>query len=381
MQTITSERVPIHIWTDYIEHGALQQARNLANLPFAHSHIAIMPDVHQGYGMPIGGVLAAVDHILPEAVGLDIGCGMIAQKTLFKVGDLSLKGILGKIRKDVPVGFEHNLEKSTLVNPTKYLPICYKEYQSAQHQLGSLGGGNHFIEIQKDKDNFIWIMIHTGSRNIGYKVAKHYSKIAKQTDKDTPPSWDLASFDMDSDEGNLYFEEMSYCVNFADSNRQVILSRVQWAISQSVGKLPKHPSKYFAEIYEAVHNYAVTEIHDDNHVVLHRKGAIRASNGHYGIIPGSQGTASYIVRGLGNSLSFESCSHGAGRVMSRSKARKELDLQKEQERLGDIIHSVRTVKDLDEAPSAYKDIDEVMENQKDLVEILYKLEPLAVIKG
>jgi len=401
-------RIPIKMWLDDIEDGALEQASNLANLPFAFKHIAIMPDAHQGYGMPIGGVMATKGVIVPNAVGVDIGCGMCAVKTSLKdISTDALKIIMGKIRQVVPVGFKKHKEAQDI----KSMPpiedfekdvmeecdIVYQEYENALKSLGTLGGGNHFIEIQKGDDGHIWIMIHSGSRNLGLKVANHYNKLAKEINKENfsevPPSWDLAFLPIDSLWGQDYIREMNYCIEFALANRKLMMERVKQVFKETIiiKTADMGPTELgngtkpieFDEMINIAHNYASMESHYGENVMVHRKGATLARKGTIGIIPGSQGTKSYIVEGLGNKESFESCSHGAGRTMGRKQAERELNLEAEVKMLNDqgIMHSIRTEKDLDEAPGAYKDISEVMDNQKDLVKILVEISPLAVIKG
>lgn len=395
-QVISKNKIPIKLWLDDMESGAIDQASNLANLPFAFKHIAIMPDAHLGFGMPIGGVLATENMIIPNAVGVDIGCGMCAVKTSLKEIDIdTLKKIMGEIRKVIPLGFNHHREEQDgeLMplfpdgNSSK-MSIVSQEYMNAHKQIGTLGGGNHFIEIQKSSDGHIWIMIHSGSRNIGYKVAEHYNKLAKELNKKwgsaVPPSYDLAYLPVDSEEGQVYIREMNYCVDFALANRKLMMDRVIKIFKELQVKLVGLNGYLgFDEPINIAHNYASLESHFGKNVWIHRKGATLAREGTIGIIPGSQGTSSYIVRGLGNPESFMSCSHGAGRTMSRTKAKEIFDLKEEIKKMDDkgIIHGMRNRSDLDEASSAYKDIDVVMDNQKDLVEISIKLEPLAVIKG
>ncbi len=399
MKTIKEGRIPIKMWVTDIEREALDQARNLSNLPFAYKHIALMPDCHLGYGMPIGGVMATEGVIIPNAVGVDIGCGMIAVKTNIKVEDLPIdiiKQIMGEIRKVVPLGFKHHKEaqERKLMPSYPINKIVEFEYKNALTQLGTLGGGNHFIEIQKGSDGFIWIMIHSGSRNLGHKVATHYNKLAKELNKkwqtSVPPSWDLAFLPLDSDEGQEYINEMNYCVEFALANRKLMMEKVIESFIKVLSDDNNKAGICYAELESFVddainiaHNYAVMENHFGKNVMVHRKGATKATVGLKGIVPGSQGTSSYIVEGLGNPESFNSCSHGAGRKMSRSAAKRDLNLEEERKKMSDkgIIHGMRSVSELDEAAGAYKDIDVVMENQKDLVKILVKLEPLAVIKG
>lgn len=389
-KVVTSEKIPIKLWLDDIEDGAMGQARNLANLPFVHKHIAVMPDAHFGYGMPIGGVMATDNVIIPNAVGVDIGCGMCAQRTsLTDIGYDTLKAIMSGIRKYIPLGFKHHRHKQ----PSEMMPdlpsgikmsemtVVSKEYDNALTQIGTLGGGNHFIEIQKGSDGFIWIMVHSGSRNLGYKVANYYNRLAIDLNarwgSSIPKNWQLAFLPLSSKKGLKYQAEMQYCVDFALANRLLMMERIQdvfMAVAAPVA---------FSSFINIAHNYAAMEMHFGKNVIVHRKGATSARDGELGIIPGSQGTPSYIVRGKGNPESFNSCSHGAGRKMGRKEARRSLDLMHERKKLDNqgILHSIRHKKDLDEAAGAYKNIDKVVENQLDLVEVVVSLRPLAVVKG
>ena len=395
MQVISTEATPIKSWCSDIEEGALQQARNLANLPFIRKHVALMPDAHQGYGMPIGGVIATSDVIIPNAVGVDIGCGMIACRTsLTEITQNALKQIMGGskefkggVRSNIPVGFSRHSKRQdwklmpgNLVEDTS-TPIVFQEYESARKQIGTLGGGNHFWEVQKGDDGHIWIMIHSGSRNLGFKVANHYNKLAVELNEKwhtkVPKKWQLAFLPLDSKEGQMYLAEMQYCVDFALSNRKLMMERTKECF------IEVFTNTTFDETVNIAHNYATKEHHFGENVMVHRKGATLAREGTIGIIPGSQGTNSYIVEGLGNKQSFESCSHGAGRKMSRTRAKAELDFELERKHMDDqhIIHGLRRVSDLDEAIGAYKNIDEVIAQQLDLIKIKVKLQPLAVMKG
>lgn len=385
-RVIASERIPIKMWLDDIEDGALGQAKNLANLPFAFKHLAIMPDSHQGYGMPIGGVLATENVVIPNAVGVDIGCGMCALKTpLQEISSESLRTVMGQTRKSVPVGFSHHKEKqdeTLMPSVNGDLEIVSRQFQSALGQIGTLGGGNHFIEIQKGSDGFIWIMIHSGSRNIGYKVAKHYNDIAIRLNalwrSVVPKNHELAFLPIETQEAKNYLAEMRYCVDFALANRKLMMARVVEAFRV---EFPDENWDIESELINIAHNYAQFEHHFGKNVIVHRKGATQAREDQIGIIPGSQGTKSYIVRGKGDPNSFMSCSHGAGRKMGRKQAQRELSVEDETAKMEGILHSIRNKKDLDEAPGAYKDIDVVMANQVDLVNIVVELTPLGVIKG
>ena len=383
IQKIETERIPIKLWLEDIEEGALQQAKDLANLDIAFRHIAIMPDSHQGYGMPIGGILATIDAIIPNAVGVDIGCGMCSLRTNLQEIEIDdLKKVMGRIRETVPVGFKHHEEKQNeewMPVLEEDLPIVSREYERGKYQVGTLGGGNHFIEIQKGSDGYIWIMVHSGSRNIGYTVANHYHKKAVEETKkrgNGVPK-DLSYFVRGTEEYDNYFKEMNFCIEFALQNRKLMMERVKDAFVEFM------PSVEFSNFINKPHNFAAWETHFGEKLMVHRKGATRAEKGEWGMIPGSQGTSSFLVKGKGNPLSFNSCSHGAGRLMSRTEARKTLDLKAEVAQLKEmgVLHALRHKKDLDEAPSSYKDINEVMALQKDLVDIKVELTPLAVIKG
>lgn len=395
-KVLSTNNVPIKLWLDDIEDGALEQAFNLSELPFVFKHIVILPDAHRGYGMPIGGVIATKDVIIPHAVGSDIGCGMLACRTsLVDIDIETIKRIFGGskeyqggIRATIPVGNKggsHSKKQDRTLMPSvqnmKESSFVWENYDKALRQIGTLGGGNHFIEIQKGSDGFIWIMIHSGSRNLGHTVAEYYNKIAiKLNEKyfsSVPKKHQLAFLPLDSKEGQNYLEEMNYCVDFALANRELMLQRIKESFLNIDNNIT------FEGHINIAHNYASMENHFNKNVMVHRKGATRAYENQLGIIPGSQGSNSYIVKGKGNIESFKSCSHGAGRLMSRTQAKKELDFETEKKKLDDqgIIHSLRGPSNLDESMGSYKDIDEVMNNQRGLVDIVVKLTPLAVIKG
>jgi tRNA-splicing ligase RtcB len=397
MKIITTEKLPIKSWCDNPEEGCIAQAKNLANLPFVFKQVCLMPDTHQGFGMPIGGVIACSNVVIPNAIGVDIGCGMLATKTsLTEITVDQIKSIMGLIRNKVPVGFNHHKEDQdeTLMPKQKYsgkevdngltfgeMPICSKDYKSALHQLGTLGGGNHFIEIQRGSDGHIWFMIHSGSRNIGLKVAKHYNEMAIKLNKkwfsSIPEKHELAFLPVDTEEAKSYIREMNFCLDFAKANRDLMAKRIKECFVETLSSVE------FLDQINIHHNYANIENHFGRNVWIHRKGATSALEGELGLIPGSQGTSSYVVRGKGNPDSFMSCSHGAGRRLGRREACRQLNLEQEKSKLDakGIIHAIRNQEDLEEAAGAYKDIDVVMEEQKDLVDIVIKLTPLAVIKG
>lgn len=378
---------PIKLWLNQIEEGALKQAHNLANFPHTFRHVALMPDCHQGYGMPIGGVLATLEVVIPNAVGVDIGCGMCAVPlSINRIERTSLQQVVTAIQKHIPRGFQHHKSRQDieLMPPTEGLPQCgivAEEFEHARTQIGTLGGGNHFIEIQQATNGVIWLMIHSGSRNLGLQVASNYNQLAREYTKQMQQTDllknDLAYLHLASQEAQDYIKEMTYCMQFAFANRLLMLNRIKSLISDSI------KNTEFGVTINIAHNYARLEKHFNQMVMVHRKGATSAKRGEVGIIPGSQGSKSYLVKGKGNPDSFNSCSHGAGRAMGRQQARRSLNLKLQQQILNQqgIIHSIQQQKDLDEAPSAYKNIQEVMHNQDDLVDIFEILQPLAVIKG
>lgn len=379
---VTTDRIPVKLWLDDIEEGAMSQALDLTRIPSACHWVALMPDAHQGVGMPIGGVLVTRGTVVPNAVGVDIGCGMVAAKTTLQVPDIGmLKQIRRHICAEIPTGFNHHSGPQNWegFDRAPDLPIIQQELSSARCQIGTLGGGNHFVELQVDEQGALWVMIHSGSRNFGLKVALTYAKVAQEfcaRNGIDLPNNDLASLPVDEQEGQDYLTAMGYCLEFARANRDHMMGVALGVIRTLVGG----QEVYRVNIH---HNYASKEHHYGEDVWVHRKGATSARAGEAGIIPGSMGAFSYIVEGLGNPESFHSCSHGAGRRMGRMAATRNLDLYQEQARMAElgVIHNLRERGDLDEAPGAYKDIDAVMANQTDLVRVVTRLRPLVSIKG
>ncbi len=379
-RVIKGEKIPIKLWLDEINPATLDQAKNLANLPHAYKWIALMPDAHPGYGMPIGGILATTDVIVPNAVGVDIGCGIRAVKTDIKeISRESIIKILSNIRKTIPTGFAHHKTKQNWSGFSKApnIEIIQKELDNAHYQIGTLGGGNHFIEILKDGDSYIWLMIHSGSRNFGLKTADFFYKKAQKFCQEKGiklPTQELSFLPIESKLGKEYFEAMNYCLEFAKANRDLMMKRVKEIVNEET-------KCGFTEEIDVHHNYASLEKHFGKEVFVHRKGAINAEKGKVGIIPGSMGTPSYITEGKGNPESFNSSSHGAGRKLGRREAVEKLNLETEQRKMKDIVGKPRQKKELEEAPGAYKDINEVMKKQKDLVIPKVKLQPIAVVIG
>ena len=392
---IKGDRVPVRLWTDVseVESQALQQLRNTASLPWVFKHVAAMPDVHFGKGATVGSVIAMKDAVCPAAVGVDIGCGMAAVRTNLKADDLpeSLREIRSAIEATIPVGF--NQHKSPVVTGLfrhgeryKLLNDLYQGFddlsrrvhqlkEKSLRQLGTLGGGNHFIELCLDNAGQVWMMLHSGSRNIGKELAEiHIATARKLSHNEALPDRDLAVFLAGTPEMAAYRRDLYWAQNYAYLNRLIMLELYMQTLR-----------KFFPRVEELErvichHNYVAEETHYGEHVFVTRKGAIRAGAGEMGIIPGSMGTRSYIVRGLGNAESFESASHGAGRRMSRSAAKR----QYSREDLVRMTEGVECRKDagvIDEIPGAYKDIDEVMRNQRDLVEIVYEIKQVMCVKG
>jgi tRNA-splicing ligase RtcB len=386
MYTIDTERVPILVWGEPPDDGTLEQARNLANLPFAYHHVALMPDAHVGYGMPIGGVLAALGHVIPHAVGLDIGCGVRAWRTNIPAEELKAARdrVLNQVQRDVPQGFDWHrtsqAHRTGLFDEVPDIPALLAEAEKAERQVGSLGGGNHFIELQSDPDGIAWVMIHSGSRNVGKQIAEHYDRVARDVNRregsPVPPEWGLAHLAIDSPEGREYLAAMDWCLRFAKENRRLMAEAVQAALD---GVFPGVAPDEQIDVH---HNYASVETHFGEQVVVHRKGAVHARG--TVLVPGSMGTVSYVGEGLASADAFESCSHGAGRVMGRKAAMRALPIEHVLAELAE--RDVRLFKahkrDLaEEAPEAYKDIEDVMHHQRDLVRPLVRLTPFGVLKG
>jgi len=389
-----NQKVPIKMWTDAVEDQAAQQLKNIASLPFVFKHVAAMPDVHLGIGATVGSVIALKNAVIPAAVGVDIGCGMMAvqlQADLGRAQD-SAKKIRQSIERSVPVGFDQNKTVSDEVGRwpgwarwnSLHAPPSRGQAElrdKAQRQLCSLGGGNHFIELCADTAGGLWVMLHSGSRGIGNQIARVHMERAKGMMKQMLirlPDPDLAYFTTQTPEYSEYMADLMWCQDYARENREQMMGRIIKDISYALG-LGGAPLKRLREV-NCHHNYAAMETHFGEEVLVTRKGAVRAREGDFGIIPGSMGTRSYIVEGLGNPDSFHSCSHGAGRRMSRTLARKTFSVQD----LLDQTKGVDCRKDpgvLDEIPGAYKDIDVVMENQKDLVRVVAQLKQFLCVKG
>lgn len=392
---ITENRVPVKIWTDEVDERSIEQLSNIAKMPFIHHHVAAMPDVHLGIGATIGSVIATHKAIIPAAVGVDIGCGMLACRLSIKANELdevSLKKVFDQISRDVPVGRGQHQDKHALLEVAKPFeprltallqkhPQLLKSFGKESkwvNQMGTLGGGNHFIEVCLDEENRVWMMLHSGSRGLGNAMADYFIKLARQDMERwmiNLPDRDLAYFPEGSEHFGDYIEAVMLAQEYAAQNRQSMADLVLAAMKRH---LP--PFEVTSEVVNCHHNYVDIEYHYGANVFVTRKGAIRARQGDLGIIPGSMGARSFIVSGKGNPESFCSCSHGAGRKMSRTQAEKEFteaDLIAQTE--GVVCRKDKGV--IDEIPGAYKDIDQVMRNQSDLVDILHTLKQVLCVKG
>jgi len=394
-QVLLNQKAPVKIWTEDIDDRSKEQLSNIASLPFIHHHVAAMPDVHLGIGATIGSVIATHKAIIPAAVGVDIGCGMVAARlslTANAIDEKSLKKVFDQITRDVPVGRGQHPDDRVLIEATRpfeaglkalterhpQLLKAFGKFSKWVNQMGTLGGGNHFIEVCLDEVNQVWVMLHSGSRGIGNAMADYFIQLARQDMERWMihlPDRDLAYFPEGTEHFNDYVEAVHWAQDYALQNRQSMLELVLAALRRH---LP--PFTVTSEIVNCHHNYVAREHHYQANVWVTRKGAIRAREGDLGIVPGSMGARSYIVRGKGNAESFCSSAHGAGRRMSRTAAEHcftEADLA-EQTR-GVICRKDKGV--LDEIPGAYKDIDVVMENQRDLTEIVHTLKQVVCVKG
>ncbi len=387
--------VPVKIFTNDIDSDSIEQLKKMAQLQFIYSHIAVMPDVHVGKGATVGSVIPTKNAIIPAAVGVDIGCGMNAVRLNLKASQLpdNLAPLRHAIERKVPVGFE--LHKQIKAKASSIIPLekrlqpiiqkhpglvrMLRKFDATwQKQLGTLGGGNHFIELCLDENQDVWIMLHSGSRGLGNVIGTYFIELAKKEAQHRfghVPDKDLSYFAEGSASFNDYVEAVEWAQNYAFENRREMMRLILEAIRPL---LP--PFQMTKEAINCHHNYVSRENHFGEDLLITRKGAIRAGQDELGIIPGSMGARSYIVKGKANPESFCSCSHGAGRKMSRNKAK----LLFSQDDLIQQTHGIECRKDagvIDEIPSAYKDIDQVMANQSDLIEIVHTLKQILCIKG
>jgi tRNA-splicing ligase RtcB len=388
-------KVPIRMWTDpaSVEEGALQQLRNVATLPWIKG-LAVMPDVHYGKGATVGSVIAMRGAVCPAAVGVDIGCGMSAVRTSLTANDLpgDLSRLRSKIEQAIPVGRGMHDDP---VDPGRFHGMATGgwddfwgrfdgvaeavkfRHERAGKQMGTLGSGNHFVEVCTDTTGSVWLMLHSGSRNIGKELAEHHIGVAQKLPHNQGlVDRDLAVFVADTPQMAAYRNDLFWAQEYAKRNRSIMMA----LLKDVVRKEFKKAKPTFEPEISAHHNYVAEERYDGMDLLVTRKGAIRAGSGEYGIIPGSMGTGSYIVKGLGNAKSFNSASHGAGRRMSRNAAKRRFttkDLEQQ-------TQGVECRKDsgvVDEIPGAYKPIEQVIDQQRDLVEVVAKLKQVVCVKG
>jgi tRNA-splicing ligase RtcB len=402
MQVIDTNNVPIKAWVDGVafEDGARRQVVNVASLPFVHSHVAVMPDVHWGMGATVGSVIATRGAIIPAAVGVDIGCGMVAARLTLAASDLpdSLRALRSAIEAAVPHGRTANggpNDRGAWHDPPPAVSSVWAglserfdrivdkhpKIAKANHErhLGTLGTGNHFIEICLDEVQGVWVMLHSGSRGVGARIGSYFIELAKEDMRRSQvnlPDMDLAYLEEGSSHFDDYLVGIGWAQDYALANRELMLGATMTAMAQTLGR----PVECAETAVQCHHNYVAREHHFAADVLVTRKGAVRARRGELGIIPGSMGTRSYIVRGKGNAMSFESCSHGAGRAMSRAQAKRTFTL-------ADHAHAVKGVECrrdadvVDETPGAYKPIGAVMAAQQDLVEVVHELSQVLCVKG
>lgn len=394
----------VKFWTGdmEVEHSALNQLRNIATLPILAGHISVMPDVHMGMGATVGSVVPTRKAIIPAAIGVDIGCGMAAVQLSLTADDLpeSLAGVRSQIESAIPVGFTHHQSFNHMIKSksvdyrtrdqvVKHMEafddlLIFKRIKKFDHkrmgrQLGTLGGGNHFVEICLDESNNVWVMLHSGSRNVGKTVGEFAVEMAKLHARDMGyglPDRDLAWLDEGTPQFEEYIQAMTWCQNYAMFNRQVMLQLTLGAIGQTIGK----PFTLVNHAINCHHNYANREVHFGEDMFVTRKGAVSARDGELGIIPGSMGAKSFIVRGKGHAEAYCSCSHGAGRIHSRGAAKRLFTIDD----LKAQTAGVECRKDdgvLDEIPGAYKDIEKVMAAQDELVEVVHTLKQVMCVKG
>jgi tRNA-splicing ligase RtcB len=410
MFVICSEKTkkPIKIWlpeASSIEESCLEQAYNLSQLPFIHKWVSLMPDTHTGMGMPIGGVIATEGVIIPNAVGVDIGCGMAFVGTNLKVSAIKdietpngslIHGIVGDILRNIPVGKARHKSLQTSNTLDKAREELHKyeadkellsEIEAGYYQIGSLGGGNHFIELQEDEEGYLGIMIHSGSRHFGKQVCDHFNNIAKELNEkwhsQVPLEYRLAFLPVDTQEGKNYINWMNLSLDFAQENRAKMILSAKGILEKWVEKYTDLNIEYTIEI-NCHHNYASIEHHYNKNVWVHRKGATRARDGEIAVVPGAMGSYSYIVEGKGNAESFCSSSHGAGRRYSRTAAMQNFTTAQVMNDLKEqgVVLGKNSKKDVaEESRFAYKDIDEVMANQADLVTPIKRLKTIGVVKG
>lgn len=401
-------KFPVRVWLDSpgdLEKSCLEQASRLSQLPFLHKWVCLMPDTHTGMGMPIGGVIAAEGVVIPNAVGVDIGCGMAYTQTNIKVEDIReimtgngslIQAMVGDIMRNIPVGFAHHKMKMpccTMENALDELDKYERDqelsgqFEAGLYQIGTLGGGNHFIELQEDEEGYLCVMLHSGSRHIGKSVCDYFHAKARELNckwySGVLDEYRLAFLPVDTREGKGYLDWMRLSMDFAKENRDKMMLSVKAVLEKYIEKFTNLNLEFSSDI-NCYHNYAALENHYGKNVWVHRKGAVRAREGELAVIPGAMGSYSYVVKGKGNPESFCSSSHGAGCRYSRKGAMAAFTCEeviKDLEKQGVVLGKRGKADIAEESRFAYKDIEAVMDNQKDLVVPVKRLRTIGVVKG
>ena len=377
---IEGERVPIWVWARRIDAATERQLRRLASMPWVVGHVAAMADAHVSEGIAVGSVFATEHTVVPAALGGDLGCGMAAVPLGIDAASLdrpALERLLVRLASAIPVGDASHrgrgvpVDDALLAAPLSTHTLEHTRERLAGRHLGTLGGGNHFLELDRDTSGRLWVMVHSGSRGLGAAIAHHHQRVAG-----VGPA-ELVGLDVRTAAGAAYVEDVAWALTFARKNRDVMLARAVEVLAEEAGATP-----LWDERVDVHHNFVAPEVHGGQPLWVHRKGATSAREGELGLIPGSMGTASYVVRGKGASASLASCSHGAGRVYSRGEARRQLDTRGLARAMRQVVYDeARAAALVEEAPAAYRDIREVLEDQEGLVEPVWRLEPRLVLKG
>jgi tRNA-splicing ligase RtcB len=393
-------RVPVKIWATDLDDATLQQLKNLGTLPFIHKHVAVMPDAHWGMGSTVGSVIPTIKAIVPAAVGVDIGCGMMAHRLNMTADQLpdNLSAVRSMIEAAIPHGRTDNggrNDRGAWRDPPEIVQVLWNKLTQdvrmgyipseifargqGPRQLGTLGTGNHFIELCIDTENGVWLMLHSGSRGVGNKIGSYFIECAKEEMENWHiqlPDPNLAYLPESSPVFAEYWNAVGWAQDYAMTNRQIMMQLAVNSVGQALGR-ELHSTELAVNCH---HNYVALEHHYGRNVYITRKGAVRARSGDLGIIPGSMGAKSFIVRGKGNVESFYSCSHGAGRRMSRGAARARYSTDDLRQQTAGV-ECRKDADAIDEIPAAYKDIQQVMDNQSDLVEIVHTLKQVVCVKG
>ncbi|QSQ21094.1 RtcB family protein [Pyxidicoccus parkwayensis] len=373
--------VPILVWARALPDGAEKQLRHIAAQPYVVEHVAAMPDIHVAWGVAVGTVFATEHHVVPEALGGDLGCGVSAyrfpQPAYLPDHDV-LRALLARFAREIPVGDAIRRGRGMPLPPELESPplatqaLCHAWERLAPRHLGTLGGGNHFLELDRDADGDVWLLLHTGSRGVGSAIAGHQVRTARALGQDRLPA-----LSTDTPEGAACLADLQWAFRFARANRDAIAARVLPLVAEALGVSPDPESTV-----DVHHNHVVPEEHGGRVLLIHRKGAVSLEAGQRGLIPGSMGTASYVVEGRGEPRAFRSCSHGAGRVLTRTEARARIRPAALEHAMRRVVYDrERAAALVEEAPAVYRDITEVLEDEADLVTPLLRLTPLAVLKG